>query len=141
MPPRVGSLKTQFSVQACQVDNRWTLTVYLLCQCSPQHMSKGKMATSKGKKLGVFLFFFSREHNHTNIISYYNTKHIRHFTMQVKNRIPTDPTAEQLNIKTNKVFKILMAVATFQGHCIELLNKKIQLICNRFLWKAPGQHD
>lgn len=61
--------------------------------------------------------------------------------MQVKNRIPTDPTAEQLNIKTNKVFKILMAVATFQGHCIELLNKKIQLICNRFLWKAPGQHD
>jgi len=43
---------------------------------------------------------------------------MRHFTLQIKNKIPTNPTAEELNIKTNKVFKILMAVATFQVDCI-----------------------
>lgn len=63
------------------------------------------------------------------MISYYNTKHMQHFTMQAKNKIHTDPTAEELNMKSNKVFKILMAIATFQVDCIELLNKKKKRIC------------
>lgn len=51
-------------------------------------------------------------------------KHMRHVkAMQVKNKIPTDPTAEELNVKSNKVFKLLMAVGTFQVDCTELLNK------------------
>lgn len=44
--------------------------------------------------------------------------------MQAKTRISTDPTAEELNIKSNKVFKILMAIAAFQVYCTELLNNK-----------------
>lgn len=97
------------------------------------------------KKLSfIFLFFFFSREQYTYIISYNSTKHMRHFTMQVKIKIPTNPTAEELNIKSNEVFKILMAIATFQVHCAEILNKKKnQLIFNRTLWncQAPGQQD
>lgn len=54
--------------------------------------------------------------------------------MQVKTRISTDPIAEELSMKSNEVLKILMAIAAFQVHCIELLNnKKIQLISKGIL--------
>lgn len=42
--------------------------------------------------------------------------------MQVKTRISTHPIAEELNMKSNEIFKILMAIAAFQVHCTELLN-------------------
>lgn len=63
--------------------------------------------------------------------------------MQVKTRKSTDNIAEEINIKNNEVFKILMAVPTFQVHCTELLNKKLQPISNGIHWnfKDLGQQD
>lgn len=87
--------KAMFSVQACQVDNRWTLTLHLLYHCSPQHGSKCKMETWKWKKVRVS-FFFSRKQQYTDIIFYYNRKHMRHFTIQDKNRIALIPLLRNL---------------------------------------------
>lgn len=78
-------------------------------------------------------------HWYTNIISYNNTKPIRHFKMQAKTRISTDPTAEELNIKSNEVFKILMAIAAFQVYCTELLNNKKKF--SSFLKEPFRQQD
>lgn len=59
--------------------------------------------------------------------------------MQVKTGIFTDPIAEEISMKSNEVFKILMAIAAFQVHCTELLNNKKKF--SSFLKGSFGQQD